>query len=195
MPDLIPPVELSQYGRKLIVGIFLILFLILAIGIGGYIYFSETIPTHFGFSEKPDAYGSKVYLIIIAIILSLTLLFIMLIVKYRFTLINKYPYLINLPGFFTYIEKIEYSRRGYWYNLYFEKILWFNLFLAVYFLLIMILIFESARTGKMDVVGLILIMLMPFVAIVPFIVSLSILSKEMKREAQELGNPKLDRFL
>lgn len=94
MPDLIPPVELSQYGRKLIVGIFLILFLILAIGIGGYIYFSETIPTHFGFSEKPDAFGSKVYLVIIAIILSLTLLFIMLIGLFCKRIKNFPPFVI-----------------------------------------------------------------------------------------------------
>lgn len=59
----------------------------------------NTIVTHYGSNGAPIAYGSKVDLLYAPIILFAVFALILLILRYRYTLFEKYPYLINLPSF------------------------------------------------------------------------------------------------
>jgi uncharacterized membrane protein len=59
----------------------------------------DTVPTHFDLSGRVSGYGHKSTLLLPPIILTIAVVLILLTVKYRFTLINRYPYLVNLPAF------------------------------------------------------------------------------------------------
>ncbi len=182
MNEIIPLERLSSKGRNLFIGILFIMLLIIAIGLFGYFSFPEKVPTHFGIDGKPDKYGDKIAFLFLPLILCLGPILILIIVKFRFTLINKYPYLVNLPGFFININKIEFSKRGYWVNKYFELTLWLGLFLSFYLLFIMIMIYYSTMVGEFPVLVYVLVIVFPLLMVVPFFVALSNLSNQMKKE-------------
>ncbi len=58
-----------------------------------------TVATHYNISGAANAYGSKLNLMVVpGIFIAMYILF-LLIIRYRYTLLEKYPYLINLPSF------------------------------------------------------------------------------------------------
>lgn len=59
----------------------------------------------------------------VSLALSIAPALILLITKYRFALVNKYPYLINLPAFYMYLSRVPVERRSIFVNRYFEAIL------------------------------------------------------------------------
>jgi uncharacterized membrane protein len=59
----------------------------------------DTVPTHFDLSGRVSGYGHKSTLLLPPIILTVVVVLILLTVKYRFTLVNRYPYLVSLPAF------------------------------------------------------------------------------------------------
>lgn len=188
MEELIPYEELSRKAKKLIYGILFIVLSILAIGIYGYFSLPETIPTHFGIDGKPDRYGERIAFLILPLLLCLGPVIILLIVRYRFILINKYPHLINLPGFFINLNRIEISKRGYWLNKYFELTLWLGLVLSLYLLFIMIIIYYSTLEGELPVPIFIIIILFPTFMVIPFFIALSNLSNQIKKAGSTSKN-------
>ncbi|MCW6159600.1 MAG: DUF1648 domain-containing protein [Candidatus Micrarchaeales archaeon] len=66
----------------------------------------NTIPTHFNASGTPTSYGDKIVLLIVPAVLSAIIIIILLVLRYRYTLLERYPYLLNLPAF-TYRHGLE----------------------------------------------------------------------------------------
>lgn len=182
---LIKPEPFSKEGKKWILMSLLIVILMWAVSLYAYFTLPDIIPTHFGMKGNPDAYGNKTIFLILPVLFSLAPAIILIMVKFRFVLINKYPYLINLPGFFTYIEKISEERRSYWFNRYFELVLKFNFALTFYLLMLLVIIYYSTIKESLESAALIYIFLFPFLALVPFFIALSKVSNEMKVEANK----------
>ena len=94
-----------------------------SLGLYAYLSLKGLIPLHFGLSGRPDRFGSGIEFLIITPLLTIAPVIILGTTRYRFTLVNKYPYLINLPAFFAYIFGTPFERRGYWVNKYIEAVL------------------------------------------------------------------------
>lgn len=107
------------------------------------------VPAHFGFSGEPNRYGDKSTFLILPAAFSIAPIIFLLLAKYRFTLINKHPYLINLPAFFIYISKIPKERRGLWVNRYFEVILCLGVVLTLSLLVMEVGIFSGEIHEKL----------------------------------------------
>lgn len=56
------------------------------------------VTTHYGVNGTPS-YGEKSALLIIPVAYTAVFVLLLLILRYRYTLLEKYPYLINLPSF------------------------------------------------------------------------------------------------
>ncbi len=180
--DLIPAAPLSGTG-KILFGLNLIgLFVIWGLGIYMYLSIEGIIPTHFNFAGQPDAYGSGDIFIIMPLLLSIAPIIIILITTYRFTLVNKHPYLINLPAFYAYLPKIPFEKRSYWLNKYFEAVLAIGAFLALEMNLILWGIYVAALEEALPNWFLPITILMSFVMIPPLFYYFYKLSKRMKKD-------------
>ncbi|MGC9069049.1 MAG: DUF1648 domain-containing protein [Thermoprotei archaeon] len=69
----------------------------------------EIIATNFNSDGAAIGYGHKSALLIAPTILTITILLILLIIHYRFTLVMHYPWLINLPAFSLIIASPKLS--------------------------------------------------------------------------------------
>ena len=185
MNQLIPQRDFSSSGKLLVSAITSIFVLMWIFALFAYYNLPNVIPTHFDMKGKPDDFGDKSSFLLTTFVLSITPLIFIILVRYRFVLINRYPHLINLPGFFLYIEKIEYSRRAYWYNRYFEILLWLGLSISIYLFIIQLIVYNSTVSGEFNLLFLILIVVFPIFLIIPFLLVLSSLSKELKSEAEK----------
>lgn len=151
------------------------------VSIYGYYTLPEKVPTHFGFSGKPDSFGTKDTFLYLPTAFSLAPLIFLLVIRYRFTLINKYPYLINLPAFFSILESPSESR-AYWLNRYFELVLMLGAALVVFLLVMLLGIYKGTIDGEMPSWFSIFMLVLPFGLIVPFIFALRALSVQMGKE-------------
>ena len=72
----------------------------------GYYYqqLPNTIPTHYGLNGQPDAYGSRLVVLIEPLILTALVAGSMLVLRFRYTLLFRYPYMIRLPAFVYQLE-------------------------------------------------------------------------------------------
>ena len=97
---------------------YLILMLDFLLGIYFYISISGLIPTHFNFAGKPTAYGEStlLYWMLIPISHLSILVLLNVVYYYRWTLINKYPYLINVPAFMMVDRRLDESKKKYYVN-------------------------------------------------------------------------------
>ncbi len=107
--------------------------LLWAIGIYAYVNLPNVIPTHFAANGKPNAYGSKNVFLILPACFSIAPVILLINVKFRYTLIKKYPYLLNLPAFFANLNKLPKEKQGEFVNMYFELILIIALILTYLF--------------------------------------------------------------
>ena len=59
----------------------------------------NTIPTHFNASGMPTSYADKIVVLLVPALLSAIIIVILLVLRYRYALLERYPYLLNLPAF------------------------------------------------------------------------------------------------
>ncbi len=149
-----------------------------------FITLPDQIPAHFGLDGKPDRYGSKIEFLFIAPALTIGPAIILVISKYRFTLINKYPYLINIPAFYSNIYRIPEHRRGFWINRYFEAVLWLGAILGIYLLILEYGMFLSSVSGTLPNWMNFLTFSLPILILIPFIYRIFRLSREMAEEVE-----------
>lgn len=185
MTDLIPSAKMSPVANILVNVITAIIILMWAFALYAYFTLPDIIPTHFGIEGKPDDYGDKSTFLFLALIFCITPVIFLLLVKYRFVLINRYPYLINLPGFFLYIEKIEYQRRAYWYNKYFEIFLWLGVAISFYLFAIQLMIYKATIDKEFNSFFLVIILVLPFLFLIPFLIALISISNKIRDEAKK----------
>jgi hypothetical protein len=103
----------------------------------------------------------------------------LLIFKYRYTLINKYPFLINIPAFYMKVARLPPEDRGYWVEKYFEALLYFNIPLTVYLIFTYYAIYYSIVTGEMPLLMLILIVVIPIPMTIGFLAHIWRLHKQI----------------
>jgi len=178
--DLVPPSPFNRTGRVLFSLNLVALVLIWGLGIYMYMSVEGIIPTHFNFAGEPDAYGSGDMFLIMPPLLSISSIIIILISMYRFTLVNKHPYLINLPAFYAYLPKIPLEKRSYWLNKYFEAVLALGAFLALEMVLILWGIYLGVLEEVLPFWFIPAIVVMSFVMIAPLFYYFYRLSKKMK---------------
>ncbi len=119
--------------------------LIFLIGILGYFELPIYIPIHYGMNGIPNGYGQSWLFPLLSIILVIAPIIVLLTVKYRFKLLNKYPYFINMPAFyFSEITRMKRDKRSYWVNKYFELILGAGVSIAGLMIVMIIGLLESS---------------------------------------------------
>jgi uncharacterized membrane protein len=183
--DLVPKSPLSGNG-KILFGLNILGFIVIwGLGIYAYLSVESMIPTHFNFAGEPDAYGSGEIFLIMPPLLSIAPAIILLITNFRFSLVNKHPYLINLPAFYLYMPKIPLERRGYWFNKYFEAILAVGAFITLEMNLILWGIYISALEEVLPFWFLPLTILMSFIIIPPMIYYFYKIFKGMKKDISQ----------
>ena len=179
----IKPAPLSVSGRVLIFIMLLLLALIWVTGLYAYYTLPEQVPTRFGFSGKPDAIGSKQVFLYLPPAFSIAPVVFLFLIRYRFPLINKYPYLVSLPEFFSILD-LPSERRAYWLNRYFELVLMLGVALAIFLLVMLIGIFKGTLDGAMPSWFTALTVALPFGLVVPIVFALRSLSMKMAEEGR-----------
>jgi hypothetical protein len=121
--NLFKRLEFGSKGKALETFLLTEILIILVVGIVGYFRFPVYIPVHY-FNGIPNAYGQSIFFPLTAVILSIAPIIVLLISKFRYTLLNKYPYFINMPVFYySEISRFKREKRSYWVNKYFELVL------------------------------------------------------------------------
>jgi len=177
MNDQINPEPLNKTGKVMVALIVMWMFTIYA-----YLTLPQEVPVHFGFKGEPTRYGDKSTFLIAPAAFPVIFL---LLTKFRFTLINRYPYLINLPGFFINITKVSPEKRAFWINRYFEAVLCLGVILTFSLLIMEFGIYLGEIHGKLPLWFLPFSLSMPAWLIFPFFIYLSKLSKDMKEEIEK----------
>ncbi len=133
-----------------------------------YYYFAlpNKIATHFDINGIANSYGNKSTLFVIPFLFSIAPLLILIIVKYRFKIIKKYPYLINLPAFFCSFK--DDQLKDYLIDKYFEAMLGYTLILTLSLLFAEIGIFEGSFSGRLPK-WFDLVISIPIVAVIPYL--------------------------
>ncbi len=178
------PEPMSKRARTLVILIIFGLATMWLLATYAYFTLPERIPVHFEFSGKPTSYGNKSTFLILPAAFSISQVIILLMTKYRFTLINKYPYLINLPAFFTYLPKIPAERRAIWINRYFEATLALGVFLNLFFLLLEYGIFVGEVSGRLPAWFMPLSISMPILLMLSFLIYMRKINRELQMEAK-----------
>ncbi|MGC8479708.1 MAG: hypothetical protein ACP5M9_03510 [Candidatus Micrarchaeia archaeon] len=121
--NLFKKLPFGQKGKALESFLLTEILIILVVGIIGYYRFPIYIPVHY-FNGIPNAYGQSIFFPLTALILSIPPLIVFLISRYRYTLLNKYPYFINMPAFYySEITRFKRDKKSIWVNKYFEVVL------------------------------------------------------------------------
>jgi uncharacterized membrane protein YhdT len=173
---------LSLRGKGLMTAIVLEIAALWIVSLFTYFTLPEEIATHFGLSGKPTSYGDKTAFLILPIAFSLAPAIFLIVTRFRFMLINKYPYLINLPAFYTHLSKLPENRRGAWINKYFELVLALGVSITLFLLLLLLGISRGTFEGYLPAWFTAITVVLPIVFIVPFVYGLRVLSKQMQAE-------------
>jgi uncharacterized membrane protein len=158
------------------------LFLIWMTGIYAYSALPDRIPTHFDISGKPDAFGNRVTFLLLPIAFSLAPLIILLIIRFRFTLVNRFPYLVNLPAFFTQIGRLPEDRQTYWLNKYFEFVAAVGVAVSAFLLALFLGIYSGTLEGEMPWWFTAMTVAIPIIFVVAFIIALRAMSLRLQDE-------------
>ncbi len=178
------PVPMGKSGKIKCILNLLLIFLILLVGFIMYLRLPHTITAHFDIAGNPTRYGSRAEFLLIPISFALIQATILLIVKFRFTLFNKAPYLVNLPAFFTALPYLDEKERSIWFNRYFELMLELGIFFGIYFLMLMLLLFDATASGTLLPWRLTFTIGFPILGLLWFLVRLSRLNRELMKRVR-----------
>lgn len=177
---------LSGRGRILCLLNILMIILMFAAGLYFYWILPQEVPTHFDISGNPDAYGNKLELLLLPFAFSLVPLVVLLFVRFRFTLINRFPYLINLPAFMMRVNQLPPEEQPLWINRFFEYLLGFDLFIGIYLLILEIVILYSIRSGSIPPWFMAFVIVFPLIGLGLFFYSLHRLNMALDRRLESL---------
>ncbi len=156
--------------------------LLWAIAIYAYINLPNIIPTHFAASGEPNAYGSKSVFLILPACFSIAPAILLINVKFRYTLIKKYPYLLNLPAFFANLNMLPKEKRSEFVNMYFEFILIIALVLTYLFVALEYWIYIGTVRKELGGNFLLIIILSVILLLLIMFVALRKMSKKFEKE-------------
>jgi len=150
MGDFAPKRPLSGKGKALLAAILVELLLMWGSALYMYTSLPGVVPTHFDLGGMPTVYGEKIILLVIPLAFSAAPIIFLAITKFRFALVNKFPYLINLPAFYMSLAKLPFEERGKWINKYFEASLLMGSALTLLMLLMELEIYRGAVEGRLS---------------------------------------------
>jgi uncharacterized membrane protein len=178
----VAPAPLDSLGRACVVIVAVFLLLIWVIGIFAYKTMPDRIPTHFDFSGNPDAFGNRLTFLLLPVAFSLAPVIILLIVRFRFTLVNRFPYLVSLPAFFSQIGQLPEERRSYWLNKYFGFVAAVGVAVSAFLLALFLGIYAGTLEGSMPWWFTVITVAIPIILIVSFIIALRAMSLRLQDE-------------
>ncbi len=149
----------------------------------------ETIPSHFDFQGRPDAQGSRSTVLVLATVFSLVPVILLLVVRYRFVLLHRWPELLNLPGYFLYARLLPPERRALWFNRYFEVLVYLDAALVLFFLVLEWGILQGIRQGRLPTWFTPVALLAPLLFLGPLVYRFLYLSRELRQEARRFSSP------
>lgn len=139
-----------------------LLFLTFVLAIYGYVVLPETVPTHFNFKGQPDAYGSKISLLVVPIV--------SLILTAGMTWLNRYPEIFNYP------VKITEENAEKQYKNAQTAIRWLKVAVNMIFFLITWAIFVSANSSLSTQIT----WLLPIIVFLPLLVMIFFIRNAVK---------------
>ncbi len=145
----------------------------------------ESVPVHFGIHGKADHYGPRGLLLFLAGMFSLIPALLLFMVRIRFVLVNRWPTLLNLPGFFQYAVYLPSERRAEWYNRYFEALVYLDVALVVLFLVTEWGILEGIRTGQLPTWFTPVVLGSPLLLLIPLLYYTVFLSHRLRQEVRQ----------
>jgi len=141
---------LTRRGRILFyLNLLLIAALILA-PLPYYWILPDRVPSHWNAEGEITSYSSKVEMILLlSTLMPLANIVLALITRFRWTILNKYPYLISIPGIAVVLYKtgMDPETRSRVMNRVFEATLAAGLLVGLFMLGIEVLVLESMRGG------------------------------------------------
>ncbi len=147
------------------------------------------VPSHFNFKGQADDYGGKGHLLFITLCFTLVSLSLLVLVRFRFLLVNRWPELLNLPAFFLYAPLLPPERRAVWLNRYFETLLFLDVELTAYFLLVQWGLVQGARTGQLPPWFTPVALAFPLVLILPGLLQFFRLGRQLREESKRYTAP------
>lgn len=180
MEPISPKTPLGHKGRILIAALLVELAFMWSWGLYSYALLPEVVPTHFDTDGEPTAYGEKTAYLIMLLALSIAPITILLLTSFRFALLNRHQYLINLPAFYFLLTKLPFDERGRWVNRYFEAVLLLGCGLNLVMIFIELETYKGAMLGRMSSSFLQILTLAIAALLAAFIYYLRALSMQLK---------------
>jgi uncharacterized membrane protein len=156
--------------------------LLWAVGILSYRLLPETVPLHFDETGSPTSYGSKATLLVIPFAFMIAPLLVLIVAEFRFVLLQRVPYLVNLPAVFTRIGELAPHQRSQWINRYFERMLEMGVALGAYLLILELVAVHSMATRMLSGWTIVCIVGFPLLIVAAFFYRLKQLSAALARE-------------
>ncbi len=177
---------LSKTGKFFLFLSYVFSFLILIIGSYSYLNLPQKVAVHFNLQGNPDRYGHKVEILFVTLILFILAILFSLFVQKRYYLFKNYPYLLNIPAFYLYAQKLDDERQSFWIARYFDFLAIVMFLVNFMFLVIEIFICLGAFKGKLP--KSFNYFLLPYVIFVLIFVFgyLFALYKKIKKEAEKI---------
>ncbi len=176
---MIPPKPFGRVAKLAALLTLIAMAAMVAAAVHFYFILPEKIPTHFNWKGEPDAYGSKVLVLFLPLAFLPAPIVFLLIARFRFKLINDYPYLINLPAFL--LKDLPPERAACLINRYFSALLTLGCAISYYLLLIEVGIFIGCYTGELPAWFNALVVATPLPLILAFLLYLRRLSREAEK--------------
>lgn len=131
------------------------------------------VPTRFDIHGQPEAWGDKSTLLILPICQAAVVLLLLLLTRFRFALLNKYPYLVNLPAFAMMLGSKDFpeKKKSEFINNLFLIVLVMCLLVNIGFLGLDWAIFPSLAEGKLAFTFInLFVPWIPLIIVIPFVI-------------------------
>lgn len=157
------------------------------LGLHAYFSFPEHIPVHFNLSGQPDRFGERSEFLILPLAFSLVPVLLLLLVRYRFALVNRAPYLVNLPAFYIRLSDLAPEEQSDWLNRYFQLLLLLDALVTGYLLVLEWGIIQSTWRQALPGWFLPVTLLGAVLLIVFLVLRLVALKREMEKAVRASG--------
>lgn len=184
MDEFIVSKPLSRRGKNLVFLLILAVLGIWVLWIHFYQTFPDLISTQFTWKGIPSNTGIKIAFASFPILSSIGPIFILLIIKYRFSLINQKSRIVNFSALSNMLNKLPHERRSDWVNRYFEGILGLVAFLTLYILVMEYGIYEVVRAGHLPSWFTSFALIAPPLIIFPWLFYLLKLTRDVTRASK-----------
>jgi hypothetical protein len=181
----VEPLPFTRRGRVYLWLLVLALGAIWLVSLYAFFTLPGEIPVHYGSSGTPTAYGGSVLFLLLPVVFSIVPVIFLVLARFRFVLINEYPYLLSLPAFYMNIGKVPAHKRTYWVNKYFELLSAIGAASGFFLLLLLLGIYRGALVGELPSWFTMAVLIVPVGIAVPFVYALRTLSKKMSADGND----------